>query len=124
MILEKQQECTLAQRRSYMILVAMLADDVERQKRHPQMLIGNRRLMPMLCCDDLQIFVAHSQTQFVCRRQSPWVDATNLVRMEYFLRQSLHAIWTHIHVIVLMDCCPLHASSKVIAPAKGPVTHL
>ena len=102
----------------------MLSDDVDVQGRLPQSLISNRRLLPDIALEALQKTVADSATKFVWRRQSAWVDASAMVRVLQLLRESLSPIWTEIHVVLLMDCCPVHAAKKVVAASRRLGLHL
>ena len=123
-VLSGEQPCSLAQRRSYMSLVAMLSDDVDVQSRLPQVLMSNRRLLPDSALEELKKALGDSERKFVWRRQSAWVDASAMIRILQLLRESLQPIWQNIHVVLLLDCCPVHASKKVVATAGRLGFHL
>lgn len=112
-----EQASSLAQRRAYMSLVAMLSDDPGAQRLLPQVLVSNERQLPKAAHAELTGVVANCETQFVWRRRSAWVDATAMVRILHLLRESLRPIWQEVHVVLLLDCCPVHASRKVVAAA-------
>ena len=102
----------------------MLSDDVDVQIRLPQVLISNRRLLSDTAFAELQTALGESERKFVWRRQSAWVDASAMIRILKLLREGLQPIWQNIHVVLLLDGCPVHASKRVVAAAGRLGFHL
>ena len=116
-VVATEQASTLSKRRAYMSLVAMLSDDPCAQRLLPQVLVSNKRLLSEATHAQLSERVGNCANQFVWRRQSAWVDAAAMVQILHLLRGSLEPIWLQVHVVLLLDCCPVHASQKVVAAA-------
>ena len=117
-ILAAEQKCTLAQRRSDVSLVAMLSDDSAAQVLLPQILVTHERTLSKEARAKVQAHLHESTTLFLWRRRSAWVDGAAMVRILTLLKEASRPLWCDVHVVLFLDCSPVHAGKKVVAAAS------
>lgn len=112
-----ERKTSLAQKRSYASLIAMISDDAEVQALLPQILVSNGRVLPQDAHTQVLSALEHSPSFCCWRRKSSWIDTSTFVAILKILHRCLKPIADNIHVILLVDCCPVHASARTCATA-------
>lgn len=117
--LERELKVSLRKQRSAITWIAFASNDLEASALLPQVLIVNKRLLPR---GDLEVLRRHISKLPACRllvRDSAWVNVTAMMEVMAILRDCLLAMKPYAHVILTMDCCPVHTSPRLLRRASA-----
>ncbi len=116
--LQRERKASLSQRRTYMSVLACIADDKEVQDLLPQVLVCNKRTLSRAGYERVESALRGARSPcLLWRRDTAWVDAFAFVGFLRVLRECLRSLWDEIYIILLLDCSPVHASNRVVTAA-------
>ena len=117
MFLEREERATTAQRRSCCSMLPIIADDLAAQLLLPLILLVNEATVSQRDADELERAVQGSDHCWLLRRESAWVNADLLVWLLGIMRKCLRQLEPIAQFVLLMDCSPVHATTRVAQAA-------
>eukprot|EP00435_Cladocopium_sp_Y103_P002662 s3000_g1.t1 len=116
------QAASLHTRRNYMTLLATICSDLDVARLLPQVVLGNERQISrsfeaaVAADPDL---IPDNNTFLLWRRKSAWVNAETIVQYLEVLCRNLEHLLPERLCVLLLDACPAHLQSKVLASAQA-----
>ena len=123
-VMEQERKATLAMRRAACSLVAFNSSCPEVAKLLPQVLVTNQRLLTedQARCVDCEL--SRRPNGYMLRRRSAWVTGPVLADIIAVLGRCLSPVAASLHIVLLMDCCPVHYTAEVLRAAGRRSMHV
>ena len=113
--LETETKASLSKRRMVCSLLGFISDDEETQRLLPQVLVVNKRSLTEAATREVQASLQGSDTLFLKRRDSAWVSVDLMVEIIHLLAKCLEPVKPLAHILLLLDCAPIHTTQRVVA---------
>ena len=109
-------DATLSRRRSFMSHVALICDTPEYQSILPQLLLINKKTLSAGAVAEVK---AESRSNFlILDKTSAWSDSDVVVEVLRLLAFIFQPFQDLVHLILLLDVCPVHLARRVFAAAR------
>ena len=115
--MEQETYAPLHKRRLACSLLAFIADVAEAQALLPLILICNEQTITDQESATINEEFSGGSQCWLLRRKSAWVNAQFLIWLMGVLRKCLSSLDRIAQLVLLMDCCPVHATASVLRAA-------
>ena len=113
LFLDKEERGTLAERRQNCSMVAFISDCPKAQALLPLILLLNEHHLAKTAAQPIVDEFAANDNVVLLRRKSSWNSVELMVWMLAELRRRLSPLEPFAQVVLLLDCAPCHAHSRV-----------
>ena len=115
--LETEAKVSLSKKRMVCSLLGFISDDEETQRLLPQVLVVNKKSLAEAATREVQASLQGSTTLFLKRCDSAWVSVDLMVEVIQLVGRCLEPVKPLAHILLLLDCAPMHTTQRVAAAA-------
>ena len=113
-VLETERRATLSMRRSACSLVAFTSSCREVGSLLPQVIVVNSRVLTEAQLRSVRNELGSRPNCYLLEKRSAWVNGPVLAEILRILGRCLESVMPFAHLILLMDCCPVHFTVPVL----------